>query len=65
MPYPIESFTVVSVLRMIKFFAWESRMEERIKDRRTDELESIRWRRMLDLVTGILKLVFPLTRVPR
>ena len=40
---------------MIKFFAWESKMEERIKDKRADELEWIRKRRMLDLVNGILK----------
>jgi hypothetical protein len=55
----------MSVLRMVKFFAWESKMEERIKDRRADELESIGQRRMLDMVTGILKLVFSLVVVPR
>jgi hypothetical protein len=51
----VELFTVMSVLRMVKFFAWESRMEERIKDRRTDELKCIKRRRMLYLVDGILK----------
>jgi hypothetical protein len=45
----------MSVIRMVKFFAWESRMEERIKDKRTDELDSIKRWRMLDLATGILK----------
>jgi hypothetical protein len=40
---------------MIKFFAWESKMEERIMEKRTDELDFIRQRRMLDLANGILK----------
>jgi hypothetical protein len=46
---------VMNVLRMIKFFAWESKMEERIKEKRTEELGWIKKKKLMDLLNGMLK----------
>jgi hypothetical protein len=45
----------MNVLRMIKFFAWESKMEERIKEKRTEELGWIKKKIFMDLLNGMLK----------
>ena len=41
--------SVMSVLRMIKLFGWEDRMEKRIGDKRLDELKLLRKQRLLVL----------------
>ncbi|KAJ7105184.1 hypothetical protein C8R44DRAFT_858596 [Mycena epipterygia] len=42
------------VLRMIKLFGWERQMNERVAEKREEELNWIWKRKMLDLVNGIL-----------
>ncbi|KAJ7264448.1 P-loop containing nucleoside triphosphate hydrolase protein [Mycena haematopus] len=45
----------VNVLRMIKLFGWEEKMKTRIADKRDSELIWIRKRRMIDLVSYLVK----------
>ncbi|KAF7314597.1 ATP-binding cassette transporter [Mycena kentingensis (nom. inval.)] len=45
----------VNVLRMVKLFGWEPKMQERIKEKREDELTWIRKRRVLDLASSLVK----------
>ncbi|SJL07707.1 uncharacterized protein ARMOST_11057 [Armillaria ostoyae] len=48
---------IVNVLRMVKMFGWESKMNERISSKREDELVWIRKRQFLDLLSGSIKLL--------
>ncbi|KAJ3814087.1 hypothetical protein F5876DRAFT_86666 [Lentinula aff. lateritia] len=50
----------LSVLRMIKFFGWESLMGDRIKDAREEELVYVKKLRLLELASGLSNHVIPL-----
>ncbi|PBK67572.1 P-loop containing nucleoside triphosphate hydrolase protein [Armillaria solidipes] len=58
---------IVNVLRMIKLFGWERKMEERIARKRDEELLWIRRKQLLNLLSGIIKFsflrAFPYTRL--
>ncbi|KAF7314589.1 ATP-binding cassette transporter [Mycena kentingensis (nom. inval.)] len=43
----------VNALRMVKLFGWEPTMQERIKEKREDELTWIRKRKILDLIGNL------------
>ncbi|KAJ6585299.1 P-loop containing nucleoside triphosphate hydrolase protein, partial [Mycena capillaripes] len=45
----------VNVLRMIKLFGWEEKMKSRIGEKRDSELTWIRKRRILDMVSSLVK----------
>ncbi|KAJ6504576.1 P-loop containing nucleoside triphosphate hydrolase protein [Mycena vitilis] len=45
----------VNVLRMIKLFGWEDKMKARIGDKRDSELTWIRRRRILDMISNLVK----------
>ena len=47
----------MNVLRMIKLFGWESKINLRIADKREEELKSIQWSKILDLCNNNLKCV--------
>ncbi|KAJ7148957.1 hypothetical protein C8R43DRAFT_1088261 [Mycena crocata] len=47
----------VNVLRMIKLFGWEGKMNDRIAEKRDAELVWIRKRRILDLFSNLIKYV--------
>ena len=47
----------MNVLRMIKLFGWEKKMDERIAEKRENELLYIWKRQILDLINGSLKYV--------
>lgn len=47
----------MNVLRMVKFFGWESMMNDRIKDAREAELTYIRKIRLLELSNMMAKWV--------
>lgn len=51
----LTSLLALSVLRMIKLFGWEKKMDGKIAEKRQEELVWIRKRQMLDLVNGTLK----------
>ncbi|KAF7364891.1 Multidrug resistance-associated ABC transporter protein [Mycena venus] len=51
----------VNVLRMIKLFGWEGKMRVRIGDKRDDELAWIRKKRMIDLASGLVNFLIPIT----
>jgi hypothetical protein len=42
---------------MIKLFAWERKMEEKLTEKREAELIYVRYRKLLDLLNGELKYV--------
>ncbi|KAJ3890944.1 hypothetical protein GG344DRAFT_77404 [Lentinula edodes] len=44
----------MNVLRMIKLFGWESKMESRIAEKRDEELVWIRRRQILEMINGII-----------
>lgn len=46
---------VVNVLRMVKLFGWEGKMEERVAKKREEELQWIKRRQLLDLAVGLVK----------
>lgn len=48
---------VMGLLRMIKLFAWEGRISERLREKREDELDWIRKWRLLNLINMNLKYV--------
>lgn len=48
----------MNMLRMIKLFGWESKMQDRISEKREDELVWLWKRELLDLVNGNLKYVY-------
>ncbi|KAH7918845.1 hypothetical protein BV22DRAFT_1100101 [Leucogyrophana mollusca] len=50
----------VNVLRMIKLFGWESKMNKRIADKREEEIIWTWKQRILELVNGNLNFVIPL-----
>jgi hypothetical protein len=45
----------MNVLRMIKLFGWESKMNERLADKRKEELVWLWKRKLLDLLTNNIK----------
>jgi hypothetical protein len=45
----------MNVLRMIKLFGWEKKMDERVSEKREAELKWIWRRQLLDLLSGTLK----------
>jgi hypothetical protein len=47
----------MNVLRMIKLFGWEKKMNEKVAEKRDEELIWIWRRQVLDLINGNLKLV--------
>lgn len=47
--------TAMNVLRMIKLFGWEKRMNEKVAEKRDQELVWIWKRQILDLINGSLK----------
>ncbi|KAF5330041.1 hypothetical protein D9611_010477 [Ephemerocybe angulata] len=49
----------VNVLRMIKMFGWEQKVQERIDQRRDEELAVVWKLRMLGLIIGIVAYVIP------
>ncbi|TFK36798.1 hypothetical protein BDQ12DRAFT_699326 [Crucibulum laeve] len=49
----------MNVLRMIKLFGWERKMNEKIADKREEELTWIWKRQLLDLVNGNLNYIIP------
>ncbi|KAH8835448.1 hypothetical protein DL96DRAFT_1730898 [Flagelloscypha sp. PMI_526] len=50
---------VMNVLRMIKLFAWERKMEEKLTEKREAELIYVRYRKLLDLLNGELNFLIP------
>ncbi|KZO90162.1 P-loop containing nucleoside triphosphate hydrolase protein [Calocera viscosa TUFC12733] len=50
----------LNILRMIKMFAWESMVRERVQDRRAEELLYTRRRRFLELIVGNLTVLLPM-----
>ncbi|KAF9021407.1 P-loop containing nucleoside triphosphate hydrolase protein [Hymenopellis radicata] len=51
---------IMNVVRMIKLFGWERRMEERVGEKRDDELKWVIKRRKLNLAIGLLNFAIPL-----
>ena len=47
----------MSVIRMVKLFGWESKMNQRIADKREEELTWVWKRQLLDLLNGNIKYV--------
>lgn len=47
----------MNVLRMIKLFGWEPKINERVAEKRDDELRWIRRRQLLNLLNGNMKFV--------
>ncbi|KAF8917347.1 P-loop containing nucleoside triphosphate hydrolase protein [Mucidula mucida] len=57
----IQSVTeVMNVLRMVKLFGWETRMDERITSRREIEMIWIKYRQLLDLLNGVVNFFMPI-----
>jgi hypothetical protein len=54
----------MNVLRMIKLFGWERQMNERVAEKREEELNWLWKRQMLDLLNGMLKYVHLHLRFP-
>ncbi|PBK89786.1 P-loop containing nucleoside triphosphate hydrolase protein [Armillaria gallica] len=50
---------IVNVLRMVKLFGWESKMNERISSKREEELVWIRKRQFLNLLSGSINFLIP------
>ncbi|KAK0452213.1 hypothetical protein EV421DRAFT_1888046 [Armillaria borealis] len=50
---------IVNVLRMVKLFGWERKMEERIARKRDEELLWIRRKQLLNLLSGIINFLVP------
>ncbi|KZT34875.1 hypothetical protein SISSUDRAFT_228878 [Sistotremastrum suecicum HHB10207 ss-3] len=51
---------MMNVIRMIKLFAWEEKVKDRIFEKREEELRYIFWNVILDCVSMILNLSVPL-----
>lgn len=47
----------MNVLQMIKMFGWEKKMDERIAEKREQELHYIWKRQVLEFLNGVLKSV--------
>ncbi len=55
----------MNVLRMVKLFGWEKKMDDKIAEKRDEELVWIKKRKMLDLLNGTIKLFpFPFSELP-
>ncbi|KAK0238173.1 hypothetical protein EDD85DRAFT_833297 [Armillaria nabsnona] len=52
---------IVNVLRMVKLFGWESKMNERISSKREEELVWIRKRQFLNLLSGSINFLIPVS----
>ncbi|KAK0198511.1 hypothetical protein F5146DRAFT_1100167 [Armillaria mellea] len=50
----------MNVLRMIKLFGWEKKMDDKIAEKRDEELVWIKRRKMLDLLNGTINFVIPI-----
>ncbi|KAK0480768.1 hypothetical protein IW261DRAFT_1474488 [Armillaria novae-zelandiae] len=50
---------ILNVLRMVKLFGWERKMNERISIKREEELVWIRRRQFLELLSGLINYVIP------
>ncbi|KZP16764.1 P-loop containing nucleoside triphosphate hydrolase protein [Athelia psychrophila] len=50
----------MNVLRMIKLFGWETKMNAKIADKREEELKLIRKRQMLDLLNHCINFLIPI-----
>ncbi|KAF7369374.1 ATP-binding cassette transporter [Mycena venus] len=56
----VQSVTeTMNVLRMIKLFGWERQMNERVADKREEELNWLWKRQLLDLLNGTLNVLLP------
>ena len=51
--------TVLSVIRMVKLFGWEDKVNEQIAEKRAVELSWLMKRRLLGLLNNNLKSVLP------
>jgi hypothetical protein len=51
------SLLVMQVLRMIKLFGWEKKMEEKVYEKRQEELVWIKKRQFVEVLSGIVKYV--------
>ncbi|KAG7450174.1 P-loop containing nucleoside triphosphate hydrolase protein [Guyanagaster necrorhizus] len=50
----------MNVLRMIKLFGWEKKMNDKIAEQRDEELVWIKKRKILDLLNGTINFVIPI-----
>ncbi|QRW00073.1 ABC transporter transmembrane region [Ceratobasidium sp. AG-Ba] len=50
----------MNVIRMIKLFGWEKKVEKQIEEKRNEELRWFRKRQLLDLVNGCINYILPL-----
>ncbi|KAJ7187879.1 hypothetical protein C8R46DRAFT_1157119 [Mycena filopes] len=50
----------MNVLRMIKMFGWEQQMNEKIAEKREDELKKLWIRRLLDMTNNLLNFFIPM-----
>ncbi|KAJ6498923.1 P-loop containing nucleoside triphosphate hydrolase protein [Mycena sanguinolenta] len=50
----------MNVLRMVKMFGWEKQMNEKIAEKRDEELSKLWIRRLLDMASGMLNYFIPL-----
>lgn len=51
----ITIFSVLSVVRMIKMFGWEDRVNQQIEEKRETELAALRKRQFVSVINGNLK----------
>ena len=47
----------MNVIRMIKLFGWEPKVNDQVAEKREDELTYIRKFKMLELANGLIKCV--------
>ncbi|KAJ7045853.1 hypothetical protein C8F04DRAFT_1066426 [Mycena alexandri] len=50
----------MNVLRMVKMFGWEKQMNEKIADKREEELSKLWIRRLLDMTNNLLNFLIPM-----
>jgi hypothetical protein len=53
----------MNVLRMIKLFGWERKIEAQVETKREEELQLVWKRKVLDLINNNLNYVLPLTHM--
>lgn len=51
--------SAVNVLRMVKLFGWETKMSQKLRKKRDDELKLLWKYKLLDLANGLLRSVCP------
>ncbi|KAJ7094121.1 P-loop containing nucleoside triphosphate hydrolase protein [Mycena epipterygia] len=56
----VQTLSAMNVIRMVKMFGWEKKMNERIADKREEELNWIWKRKLLDLINEILNYMLPI-----